>query len=121
MMSEHNEPASALFDADQAWKMSEPDKLLAIIKHVRIWRLGNHDGCICSSFALRGVNFDISCGKGQPRAVRVYSQSGDYDNNHDALLRPVASEVRRQAQESDGGGEIAVFFAPQGQGGHREN
>ena len=92
--------------------MQEPEKVLAIIKELGIWRLGNCDGCMCSSFSLRNVHVDISCGKGPDRAVRVYSHSGDYESgDHDALLRPIAEEVKRQLEESgDGRGPAQIYY-----------
>lgn len=90
--------------------MSEPNMVLAIIKELGIYRLGNCDGCVCSSFSLRNVHVDISCGKGTDRAVRVYSHSGDYDEGHDELLRPIAEEVQRQVEGSDMRGPAPIFF-----------
>jgi hypothetical protein len=100
-----------MFTVEESWKMSEPELVLAMIKEMGIWRLGNCDGCMCSSFSLRNVHVDISCGKGTDRAVRVYSYSGDYDDNHNELLRPVAEEVRRQVEESDLRGPAPIFYA----------
>lgn len=99
-----------MFTAKESWKMSEPEKVMALIKEIGVWRLGNCDGCMCSHFALRNVTVDISCGKGTDRAVRVYSASGDYDVDHDELLRPIAEEVRQQVENSDNRGPMPIFF-----------
>jgi hypothetical protein len=99
-----------MFSTEESWKMSEPEMVLAIIKEIGIWRLGNCDGCMCSNFSLRNVNVDISCGKGTDRAVRVYSVSGDYYGEHDELLRPIAEEVKRQVEASDHRGPIPIYF-----------
>jgi hypothetical protein len=101
-----------MFTIEESWKMSEPDMVLAIIKELGIYRLGNCDGCVCSSFSLRNVHVDISCGKGTDRAVRVYSYSGDYDEDHDRLLKPIAQEVQRQVEEADMRGPAPIIFQP---------
>lgn len=90
-----------MFAAEESWKMSEPEKVVAIIKEVGAWRLGNWDGCTCSRFSIRNVDIDISCGKGGPRRVRVSSPSCDYIDG-DPDLRTIGEEVARQVQESDG-------------------
>jgi hypothetical protein len=105
-----------MFSVEQSWKMSEPEKVLAIIKEVGTWRLANFDGCVCSSFSIRNVEVDISCGKGRDRAVRVYSCSFDYEENHDELLRPIAEELKRQIEESCHRGLIPISFKPWKQG-----
>lgn len=89
-----------MFTAQESWRMSEPQKVLSIIKDVGAWRLGNWDGCTCSSFSIRNVNIDIGCGKGSPRRVHVSSRSGDYENGTVAL-RMIGDEVARQVQEGD--------------------
>jgi hypothetical protein len=99
-----------MFTREESWKMSEPEKVLALIKEIGIWRLGNFDGCICSSFKLRDVNVDISCGKGMDRAARVYSNSMDFMEDHDEQMKDIAEEIKRQAEQSDERGPIPVFF-----------
>lgn len=101
-----------MFTAEESWKMSEPEMVTAIIKEIGIWRLGHCDGCMCCSFALRNVNIDVHCGKGQERAVRVYSSSGDYSDNHDEMLKPIAEEVQRQVKAADARGDAPIFYGP---------
>jgi hypothetical protein len=91
-----------MFTAEESWKMSEPEKVVAIIKEVGAWRLGNWDGCTCSHFSIRNVQIDVGCGKGSPRNVHVSSRSGDYDGEN-AALRMIGEEVARQVQEADDG------------------
>lgn len=104
-----------LFDAEQSWKMSEPEKVLAIIKEVGLWRLADWEGCCCSSFSIRNVHVDISCGTGRPQAVWMHSSSMDYpeDGDHDKLLQPIMDEVVRQLDEQSGrGGTFSQYFKP---------
>lgn len=86
-----------MFTAEQSWKMSETEKVVAIIRDVECWRLGNWDGCCCSDFTIRNVEVDISCGKGGEKAVKVSSRSGDYAEKEN--LRPILAEVLRQVSE----------------------
>ncbi len=92
-----------MFTVEESWKMREPEKIVAIIKAVEIWRLANFDGCICSRFSVRNVDVEISCGKGGERGVFVSSRSLDYwkegtlDDNDEEMLRPIAEEVAKQA------------------------
>jgi len=98
-----------VYDVEQSWKMNEPEKVLAIIKEVGLWRLGNWDGCCCSHFSLRNVDVDISCGKGREQAVWVSSSSGDYEDKE--LLRPIMAEVIKQVSDQSGrGGSFAQYF-----------
>ena len=106
-----------MFDTPQSWKMSEPEKIVAIIKEVECWRLGNWGGCCCSHFSIRNVDIDISCGKGREQAVWIGSPSMDYWNgvskngNDENLLRPIMEEVVRQLTEQSGrGGTFAQYF-----------
>lgn len=80
--------------------MSETQKVVALIKELECWRLGNWDGCCCSRFSIRNVDVDISCGKGREQAVWVSSHSMDYDDK--SLLRPIMAEVIRQVTEQSG-------------------
>ena len=90
-----------MFDAPQSWKMTEAEKVVAIVREVECWRLGNWDGCCCSRFSVRDVDIDISCGKdGEQRGVRVSSRSGDYTDVEQ--LRPIAEEIVRQLAEQSG-------------------
>lgn len=89
---------------------SEPELVLELIREVGVHRLANWDGCICSHFSIRNVNVDMSCGKGRDRGLWIESRSGDYENgDHDALLRPIAEEVVRQAA-TDGRGPMPIHF-----------
>lgn len=102
-----------MYSAEESWRMSEPDKVLAIIKEVGLWRLGNWDGCCCSQFSLRNVEIDISCGKGREQAVWMSSRSMDYDEDPEGQLTPVMDEVVRQLSEGSGrGGNFARYFKP---------
>ncbi len=60
-----------MFSASEFSKMSEPEKVVAIIKELECFRLGNWDGCCCSHFSIRNVEVKISCGKGAEQSVRV--------------------------------------------------
>lgn len=89
-----------MFSGEESWKMTETEKVVAIIKEVECWRLGYWDGCCCSEFSVRSVNVDIACGKGREKAVRI---SGGAD--HDAeTLKPIMAEVMRQVEEQSGRG-----------------
>lgn len=76
--------------------MTEPEKVVAMIKELGCWRLGNWDGCCCSNFSLRNVDVRISCGKGGEQGVWIGSGSMDYDEES---LRPIMEEVVRQCDE----------------------
>lgn len=105
-----------MFTAKESWKMSEPEKVAALIKEVGCWRLGNWDGCCCSRFSVRNVDVDISCGKGRDQGVWISSASMDYgeiEHGDPELLRPIMSEVVRQLAEQSGrGGKFAEHFHP---------
>ena len=90
-----------MFTHEEGWAMSEPDKVIAVIKAVGVWRLANWDGCCCSHFSIRNVKIDASCGKGQPRCVKVSSRSLDYEGESEALRR-IGEEVAQQIQKADG-------------------
>ncbi len=95
---------------------SEPERVLDLIKDVKVFNLGHWDGCVCCHFSIRNVNVDISCGKGRDQAVRVWSNSMDYmegygDGPHDKILKPIAEEVRRQVMEgSSRGGNFPISY-----------
>lgn len=105
-----------MFTAKQSWKMIEPNKVIALIRELEVWRLGNCDGCMCCRFSLRNVDIDVDCGKGSERGVTISSPSLDYydgvsENGSDTrMLRPIAEEVARQVEESDGRGPCPVRF-----------
>lgn len=80
--------------------MKEPQRVVALIREVECWRLGNWDGCCCSDFTVRNVKVDISCGKGRKQAVWVSSSSMDYEDK--SLLQPIMDEVIRQVSEQSG-------------------
>jgi hypothetical protein len=98
------------FSVEQSWAMSEPEKVVALLKENQLWRLAHWDGCCCSNFSVRNVNIDISCGKGREQAVWVSSTSGDYDD--ETLLRPIMAEVIKQLTGHSGrGGVFAEHFS----------
>lgn len=102
-----------IFTVEQSWKMTEPEKVVSLIRLLECWRLGNWDGCCCSRFSIRGVDVDISCGKGGQQAVWVSSPSLDYMDKE--LLRPIMDEVIRQVTEQSGrGGSFAQFLGEAG-------
>jgi hypothetical protein len=85
-----------MFTVEESWKMSEPEKVLALIRELGCWRLGNRDGCCCCNFSIRNVDVRISCGKGGEQGVWVGSGSTDYNAD---LLKPIMEEVVRQCDE----------------------
>lgn len=91
-----------IFTAPESWKMTETQKVVAIIRAIECWRLGNWDGCCCSRFSIRGVDVEISCGKAD-EAIRVSSRSYNYDKLDD--LKPIMAEIVRQVSEQSGRGE----------------
>lgn len=98
-----------MLTAEESWDMTEPQIVVALIREVECWRLGNWDGCCCSSFEIRNVRVDISCGKGREQAVWVSSESLDYPQG----LNPIMDEVIRQLTEQSGrGGSFARYFEP---------
>jgi hypothetical protein len=102
-----------IFTAEESWQMSEPEKVLAIIKEMEIWRLGNWDGCCCCQFNIRNVSVDISCGKGRKQGVWINGGELDYGPGAlpEKLLRPVADEVVRQLTEmTSRSGDWPVHF-----------
>jgi hypothetical protein len=84
------------------WKMSEPERIVWIIREVGCSTLGNWDGCCCSRFSVRNVDVDVSCGKGREQAVWVSGRSMDYATEES--LRPIMTEVVRQVSEQSGRG-----------------
>lgn len=100
-----------LYDNKELWRMSEPNRVVAIIQDVGLWNLGNWDGCCCSHFSIRNVDIDISCGKGREQAVWVSSRSMDYDEP--LLLEPIMKEVVYQLErDSNRGGTFAEYYVP---------
>ncbi len=103
----------SMFNAPEAWTMTESEKVVALIKEIECWRLGNWDGCCCSRFSLRNVDVDISCGKGGEQAVWVSCPSLDYGDIE--LLRPIMDEVIRQVTEQSGrGAKFAQYIGGTG-------
>jgi hypothetical protein len=81
--------------------MTEPEKVVALIRDIGCERLGHWDGCCCSRFSVRNVDVEIACGKGsREQAVWVSSESLDYVNGRG--LEPVMAEVIRQVVEQSG-------------------
>lgn len=102
-----------MFTPEQSWKMSEPEKVVALIREVECWRLGNWDGCCCCHFSIRDVEVDISCGKGREQAVWIHSTSCEYpEAEATTLLAPVMDEIVRQLTELSAGrgGQFAKYF-----------
>jgi hypothetical protein len=98
-----------MFTIEQSWGMSEQQKVLAIVRKLGLWRLGNLDGCCCCSFQIRNISVEVSCGscgKGMDRGVRVSSKSMDFTRSEQLLL--VAEEVKRQLEECDGRGDAPI-------------
>lgn len=96
-----------MFTAEESWKMTEPDKVAALIREIGCWRLGNWDGCCCSNFSIRNVDVHISCGKGGPREVVISSGSMDYmdwetKKTDPKRMQPIMDEVIRQVSEQSG-------------------
>lgn len=58
--------------------LSEPQRVAHLIREIGPSRLANFDGCICSRFSIRNVDFTLSCGSGSPRGIIVGSGSMDY-------------------------------------------
>lgn len=103
-----------MYTVEESWRMSEVEKVVAIIKEVGVWRLGNFDGCCCCKFGLRNVDISVSCGKGGSRGVTVSSDSLDYYETASGVgpdvLRPIAEEAARQVENSDGRGPCPVHI-----------
>lgn len=98
-----------MFDAQESWNMDEPEKVLALVKEVKVWRLSNAAGCICGGFEIRNVHVDICCGKGRDRAVYVWSHSLDYpEEDAEKMLGPIGKEVAQQVEASDLRGPIPI-------------
>jgi hypothetical protein len=95
-------------DIQEWWRTPEPQRVLQLMREIGVWRLGNCDGCMCTSFSIRYVDIDVSCGKGRERGVWVSSGSMDYSDTD--LLQPIAEEIRRQIEEADGRGPMAVHL-----------
>jgi hypothetical protein len=89
-------------------------RALSIIKEVGISRLANFDGCLCSSFAVQGVEVDISCrksiGAGDHRGyvLRVHSNTLGSPVKE---LKDIAHEVARQIREIDPPYAIKIRYA----------
>lgn len=98
----------AVFSAPESWVMTETEKVVAIVRKVGCWRLGNWDGCCCSRFSVRNVDVEISCGKGREQAVWVSSKSLDYIDA--AFLKPIMAEVIRQVTEQSGRGGVFAEY-----------
>jgi len=91
------------------YQESELRRVTHLIKEVGIENLGYFDGCCCSHFAVRNVHVDISCGKGGEQAIRVWSNSMDYDDK--TLLAPIMDEVYSQVVEKSGrSGDFVRLF-----------
>ncbi len=87
---------------------TEPELVLELIKEIGVSRLGNWDGCECSSFSIRNVTVDISCGKGQKRGILISSNSMDYED--EGLLYPIGEDVKQQVESSSHRGPITVSY-----------
>jgi hypothetical protein len=95
-----------MFPVEQSWKMSETQKVLEIVQELRIWRLGDLDGCCCCSFQIRNFSIETYCGKGLlSRGVKVSSRAFGFTKED---LLPVAVEVQKQLEECDGRGAAPI-------------
>ena len=94
------------------WKNPDIDHVLGLIKDQSIYQFSATDGCMCGGFELKEIHVDISCGKGLPRVVRVWSNSGDYgyEEEQEVLFKDIEEEVRRQVMEADGRGEMKLIY-----------
>lgn len=90
---------------------------LSLIKEIGIDRLCDFDGCVCSSFAVKGVEIDISCRKSSDPAyrggtlIRVHSASMDATP---ARLESVAREVAAQIHIETHGERVSVRYCDYG-------
>lgn len=92
----------------------EVQRVVDLIREVGVERLGCFDGCVCCRFSVRHVDVEISCGKDGSRGVWISSRSLSYSDGRDGcdetLLRPIAEEVRRQAEKADERGSAPVRY-----------
>lgn len=78
---------------------------LKVIRDVGVGGLGGFDGCLCTSFAVQGIEVDVSCRKSSGSAghfgytLRVHSRHMDATG---AYLEAVAREVAGQLQAIEG-------------------
>jgi hypothetical protein len=82
--------------------------VVALIRDVGIQRLGLWDGCPCSSFSVRNVDVDISCGRGRVIGVWISSKSCDYMDTEN--LKPIGEEVARQLEEESSRGPFPIHY-----------
>lgn len=105
---------SVVPDYSLEWDKSEPQRVFDVIKEIGIHRLANLDGCICSSFEIRNVEINISCGKGGDRGCWISSRSIDYPESEVELakvLGDVGAEVLRQIDNlHDGRGPMPLHY-----------
>jgi hypothetical protein len=106
---DYDQKSTPLFSIHESWKMSEPSKVIAIIRDVGCWRLGHWDGCCCSHFSVRDVTIEISCGKGAEQAVWVYSASSEW-SGRSADLRAIASVVLDELRINSGRSDNWVVY-----------
>lgn len=95
------------------------DAALELIRREGVFGLGGYDGCLCTSFRVRGIDVDISCRKSsggldgtiEPTfygtTVRVYARSGDVGGD---ALRAIAEEIASQLRAGGSGEAIAVRY-----------
>lgn len=93
--------------------MSDASSALDLIKQVGIGALADFDGCLCGSFAVKGIEVYIACRKSsgsvgfRGSTLRVWDRSLD----HDVLaLEPIAREIARQLHELDPWPSIRTRF-----------
>jgi hypothetical protein len=103
---DYDQKSTPLFSIHESWEMSEPSKVIAIIRDVGCWRLGHWDGCCCSHFSVRDVTIEISCGKGREQGVWVYSAHSFYAGRTDdfdlqGIADVVLDELRRGSGQRD--------------------
>lgn len=91
--------------------MADYVKALALIKQHGVFGLGGDDGCLCTSFAVQGVNVEISCRKssGSPRGARLATLvrvTCSWMGTMPEDLAPIAREVAEQVYKYE---SIATF------------
>lgn len=90
--------------------IEENMRTAALIKDVGVESLGDFSECTCCDFKVRNVEVDISCGKGRERGLWISSPSLYYYGEDPSLLKPIAEEVARQVEHSDGRGPLPIHF-----------
>lgn len=84
-------------------EISQPEASIVaqIIRDVGPSVLGHFDGCICSRFSIRNVDFVVSCGSSSARGAVISTKSGDYEKVSD--LSPIVDAFQEEMSEICGG------------------